>query len=63
MELRYSGIFSWSESTGIYQRLAVGKEAVSQPGAAAMFLKDSTGKVDEKAAQVLKNVLAIPEHK
>ena len=43
MELRYGGIFDWGPTSGIYQRLAVGTEAVQQPGAAFMFAKDAAG--------------------
>jgi hypothetical protein len=61
MELRYSGIFSTGERSGIYQRLAVGKKAVKQPGAAVMFLKDHKGEVDEQAAAALRSLITIPE--
>jgi hypothetical protein len=42
MELKYASPFSLSEG-GIYQRLAVGSNAVSQAGAAFMFAKDTKG--------------------
>ena len=61
MELRYTGIFQGGPSSGIYQRLAVGTEAVRQPGAAALFLRDAEGKLDPAAAQALKSLLSIPE--
>lgn len=51
MELRYSGIFS--RSGGIYQRLAVGNAAVSQPGAALMFAKDADGNISSNAVQAI----------
>ena len=54
MELRYGGIFDLGESSGIYQRLAVGPNAVKQPGAALMFAKNADGSVDQKAANLLK---------
>lgn len=64
MELRYSGIFDRGPSSGIYQRLAVGKEAVSQPGASFMFARNTRGEIDpETADKVLKAhraVAAIP---
>lgn len=41
MELRYDGILS--ANSGIYQRLAVGPNAVKQAGAALMFAKDQDG--------------------
>lgn len=56
MELRYDGIFAFNEKSGIYQRLAVGTEAVSQPGAAAMFLRDAEGKVDPAAVEAIKEI-------
>lgn len=43
-EIQFRGIFS--KDGGIYQRLAVGATAVSQPGAVAMFAKDASGKLD-----------------
>lgn len=43
MELRYGG--SDSTHPGIYQRLAVGKTAVQQDGASAMFLKNADGTI------------------
>lgn len=50
MELHYPGIFTGG---GIYQRLAVGEKAVSQPGAALLFAKDAGGKVDAAAANAI----------
>ena len=46
MELRYRGIFSMGEGSGIYQRLAVGDIAVKQPGAAFMFSKNDDGSLN-----------------
>lgn len=51
MELRYSGIFS--HSGGIYQRLAVGADAVKQPGAAYMFAKDADGTISSNVVQAI----------
>jgi hypothetical protein len=51
MELKYAGIFSWGASGGIYQRLAVGKIAVTQPGAALMFSRNVTGDVGDDTAK------------
>lgn len=60
MELNYANIFSLSQS-GIYQRLAVGKNAVSQPGAMFMFAKGKDGTLDPKVAEsVAKAVGTIP---
>lgn len=51
MELRYSGIFS--KDGGIYQRLAVGRDAIMQPGAALMFGKDNSGVLSSNAMQAI----------
>ena len=56
MELRYNGIFSTGENSGIYQRLAVGLTAVQQPGALATFAKGPDGKIDPEALRALMNV-------
>jgi hypothetical protein len=56
MELRYGGIFDTGKSSGIYQRLAVGKVAVSQPGAAFMFAKDDEGALSPHTADALVRV-------
>lgn len=53
MELRYGGIFDTGKSSGIYQRLAVGKTAVSQPGAAFMFAKDADGALSTSTADAV----------
>jgi hypothetical protein len=60
MELNYANIFSL-QSSGIYQRLAVGKNGVSQPGAMFMFAKNKDGTLDPKVAESLaKAVGTIP---
>lgn len=50
MELRYGG-FGIKSSGGIYQRVAVGKMAVSQPGAAFMMAKDAGGNLSSNTAE------------
>jgi hypothetical protein len=61
MELKYRSIFSLSDA-GIYQRLAIGPTAVSQPGAALMFAKDDQGKLDsEKAKAITEALHTVPE--
>jgi hypothetical protein len=61
MELHYGSIFSLSSSS-IYQRLAVGKNAVSQPGASLMFAKGKNGELDPEVAKALsKTVQILPE--
>jgi len=44
---------------GIYQRLAVGKTAVSQPGAAFMFAKNANGKMEPETATAVKDALTV----
>lgn len=46
MELRYS---NEATNAGVYQRLAVGREAVAQSGAALMFAKSADGSIDTDA--------------
>ncbi|MGC4095956.1 MAG: hypothetical protein QM706_02480 [Nitrospira sp.] len=53
MELRYGGIFDMGKSSGIYQRLAVGKIAVTQPGASFMFAKDDEGELKGNTAEAV----------
>ncbi len=60
MELRYMGIFSLGADSGVYQRLAVGPNAVRQPGAAFMFAKKPDGTIDAATATALEHVKAIP---
>lgn len=59
MELRYSGLFSLGDNSGLYQRLAVGPDAVRQPGAAALFIRDNSGKIDTNGAAVLEKLKAL----
>ncbi|MGE3846760.1 MAG: hypothetical protein AB7I01_07760 [Gammaproteobacteria bacterium] len=60
MELKYQGLLGGS-SSGIYQRLAVGSEAVTQPGAWLMFLKDAQGTVSAANASALEKAMeAVP---
>ncbi len=47
MEIRLDNILNGG---GVYQRIAVGSTAVSQPGAAMLFSKNSDGQVDPAAA-------------
>lgn len=50
MEIRVNNIY---QGGGIYQRLAVGSNAVSQPGAALMFAKDATGNTISNAVHLI----------
>jgi hypothetical protein len=66
MELRYRGIFSWGENAGIYQRLAVGDIAVTQPGAALMFSKNDKGELDPNVSRYIataKDEITIENHR
>ena len=61
MELKYQGLFGGSNS-GIYQRLAVGSQAVTQPGAWLMFAKNAAGDVSPDNANALEKAMkAVPE--
>ena len=58
MELKYSGIFSFGADSCLYQRLAVGKDAVTQRGAAFMFARDASGNLSDKAASAIEKSFA-----
>ncbi len=58
MELRFANIFSFT-SGGIYQRLAVGENAVKQAGASLMFVRDKDGKIDQTTANAIKSLETI----
>lgn len=60
VELKYNGIFSTGPESGIYQRLAVGTVAVTQPGAMAMFLRDSSGNISSNTVAALKSLSSVP---
>jgi hypothetical protein len=47
MEIRMDNIL---KGGAVYQRLAVGKNAVNQPGASLMFAKDATGNLNPAVA-------------
>lgn len=55
MELRYS---NEGADAGIYQRLAVGKSAVSGPGAAIMFARNPDGTMSPEAADALSSAFS-----
>jgi hypothetical protein len=57
-ELRMTGLLSFD--VGIYQRLAVGPNAVSQIGAAALFSKDSKGVINSNALSTLQRMRELP---
>jgi len=56
-ELRYSGIFDM-KTASIYQRMAVGDIAVSQPGSLMLFAKNSDGSVDPDIAEAISRAVA-----
>ena len=60
MELRYGGIFDVGPTSGIYQRLAVGKTAVQQPGASLMFAKNAGGEVTAEASRAIAALESVP---
>lgn len=60
MELRYQGIFSFTANGGIYQRLAVGKNAVQSQATTLMFAKSNAGNVTDDSVGAVK-ALAEPE--
>jgi hypothetical protein len=60
VELHYKGIFSTGPDSGIYQRLAVGSVAVSQPGAMAMFLKDPAGNISSNTVSAIRSLSSVP---
>ena len=53
MEFNYGG----TTGNSLYQRLAVGDQAVKQAGAAAMFLKDANGNLSPAAAAMIEKEL------
>lgn len=59
MEIRVENIF---KNGLIYQRLAVGKNAVGQPGATLLFSKDANGNVNSNVvAAITRKIQSIPE--
>lgn len=61
MELNYQGGFV--DDPGIYQRLAVGREAVAQNGAVVMFARANDGNLDSSAANALARVAVAEEER
>lgn len=60
MELRYGRMFSLTDAA-LYQRLAVGSEAVKQPGATIMFAKSPDGTLDPVTAAAITRAKTVPE--
>lgn len=60
MEIRMQGgiLFNGIHDAGLYQRLAVGKTAVQQPGAALMFARDKKGELSADAATAVEKATA-----
>lgn len=59
MEINFTNWFCFWKDQAVYQRLAVGDSAVSQPGAAIMFAKTQTGTLDKSAIDALKSLGSI----
>lgn len=59
MEIRMQGgiLFNGIQDAGLYQRLAVGKTAVQQPGASLMFARDKAGNLSTDAARAVKEAV------
>jgi len=49
MEFKTSKLFSFTDNGGIYQRLAIGKNAVTAGASTALFLKNRNGNFDTNA--------------
>ncbi|MCG7585180.1 hypothetical protein [Photobacterium sp. OFAV2-7] len=60
MELHYNGGLDSSGKTGVYQRLAVGKEAVKATSSSALFAKGPDGSINENVIEQLKTVEVNP---
>ena len=56
VELKMTGLLSFN--AGIYQRLAVGPQAVSQIGAAALFSKDANGQTSTNVLNAFQTLKA-----
>ncbi len=59
MEIRMQGgiLFNGIQDAGLYQRLAVGKTAVQQPGASLMFARDQKGEISAEAAPAVQQAV------
>ena len=55
MEFKTSGLFSFSSSGGIYQRLAIGNNAVVN--SAPLFMKDRNGLINTNVVQAVETML------
>ena len=58
MEAHYGRLFTRDAS--LKQRLAVGKNAVNQPGAFILFAKNPDGTIDSNAVAIAKSLASIP---
>lgn len=56
MELSLKNIFTGG---GVYQRLAIGTAAVTQPGASFLFAKDQNGQLSSNAVNILQQNLPL----
>ena len=62
-ETNFTNWFCFWNSNGIYQRVAVGDAAVTQPGAMAMFAKNDKGNIDSATVSALSNVVTYSNNK
>ncbi len=60
MEIYFGTSLQGSGESVIYQRLAVGRAAVGQPGAGVLFAKTPQGELDEEAAKALEAAGGVP---
>lgn len=58
-EISFNNFFSFWNENGIYERIAVGKNAVSQPGAVALFAKNNGGNMDANSVKALEAIYQI----
>ncbi len=58
-EISFNNFFSFWNENGIYERIAVGKNAVSQPGAVALFAKNNSGNMDANSVKALEAIYQI----
>ena len=57
MEMNVAGIFNFTTDSLIYQRLSIGDKAIAQPGAVAMFAKNSNGEISTQASTAIQAML------
>ena len=59
-EISFTSFFAfWNSNPTIYERLAVGKNAVNAPGAVAMMAKSSSGSLTQQAVDAIKAISGV----